>query len=161
MLTSAHCRFGPLQTTGPKLQRAGAGDIPATSPASPRYVSAGELLPYSVESSALPALRFFPDFSFPPKPGTPYLEVLPEMRGGRSPTVTQALAPQAGGAEMLCCCGAGAPGDGEPLGWDPAKGWGRCPGCPYGTAGLPAHAKQEGSHRVHAQVVAGCEKSDS
>ena len=82
------------------------------------------------------------------------------MRWGCSPAVMQALAPPAGGTEIPPCCGARTPGDGEPLGWDPAEGWGRCPGCPYSTAGLPAHAKQAGSHHVHAQVAAGSKKSD-
>jgi len=94
----------------------------------------------------------------PPKTPTPYLEVLPEVR--LQPSCGQALAPLAAGAAVLPLLGAGAPGDGEPLCWDPAKGWRRCPGCPCSTADLYAHAKQVGSHHVHAQAAMGSKKSD-
>lgn len=105
-----------------------------------------------------PHTSSFPYFNFPPETHPPYLEVLPEMRWGCSPAVMQGLAPLAGGTEIPRCCGAGAPGDGEPLGCDLAKGWGRCPGCPYSTAGLPPDAKRAGNHHVHAQIVV-CSKN--
>lgn len=55
------------------------------------------------------------------------------------PNCDAVLAPEAGDPEMLHCSTVGAPGNGEPLGWDPAEGWGRCPGCPYSTPAFPAH----------------------